>query len=473
VGTAAGSRLTFRLVALAVLMASGAAGVAAVGPGRGPAPAGSGRDTRMLGSSLSQPGADPDTDPATAPGSGPSASDPASGGGARGTADRFNVDAPHSPELLRLLAEVPVKSGKAGGAGNAGQAAATAGMGAGAAAAPSTPAPSTPSPSPTAPGTPAPGTVSPAGTAQGGTAQAGTAQAGTAQAGTAQAGTGAAGTAPGRTAPAGTGAKAPATARRHGTSAAEGVDVAAAQHPGGAPIDWTKVAAAGYTFAAIKSTEGDYYTNPYGTADLAGAKTAGLYVTGYHFAIPNVSGGAAQADFAVSHGAYAAGRRTSRLELDIEYDPYTGTDRTNACYGLYPAQMVSWIDAFGTEARRLTGQRPVIYTTAAWWATCTGGSITFGTDLLWVAAPALAGPATPAGPAGPVTPAGWSGWAFWQFTSGATVPGIRSAGNIDVSEADGSRLALLKPGPRPGATDAAGLAPSAGTSGRAVAPSGS
>jgi GH25 family lysozyme M1 (1,4-beta-N-acetylmuramidase) len=252
------------------------------------------------------------------------------------------------------------------------------------------------------------------------------------------------------------------------------VDVAAAQHPGGAPIDWTEVAAAGYTFAAIKSTEGDYYTNPYGAADLAGAKAAGLYVTAYHFAIPNVSGGAAQADFAVSHGARAAGGRTSRLELDIEYDPYTGTDHTNACYGLSPAQMVSWISAFGTEAQRLTGQRPVIYTTAAWWATCTGDSTAFGADPLWVAAPSPAAPADPAGPAvpadtaDPAAPAGWTSWALWQFTSGATVPGIRSAGNTDVSDADASRLTLLEPG-----TGAAVPAPSAGTSGAPVAPTGS
>jgi lysozyme len=241
------------------------------------------------------------------------------------------------------------------------------------------------------------------------------------------------------------------------------VDVAAAQHPGGAPIDWAQVAATGYTFAAIKSTEGDYYANPYGAADLASAKAAGLYVTAYHFAIPNVSGGAAQADFALSHGAYAAGGRTARLELDVEYDPYTRTDHTNACYGLSPAQMVSWTGAFGAEVQRLTGQRPVIYTTPSWWAACTGGSTAFGADPLWAAAPGA--PAGPARPARPATLAGWTSWAFWQFTSGATVPGIGSAGNTDVSEADASRLTLLTPGTRPGATGATVPTPSAGASG--------
>jgi GH25 family lysozyme M1 (1,4-beta-N-acetylmuramidase) len=185
-------------------------------------------------------------------------------------------------------------------------------------------------------------------------------------------------------------------------------------------------------------------------------------VTGYHFAIPNISGGAAQADFALSHGVFAAGGRTARLELDVEYDPYTGIDHTNACYGLSPAQMVSWIGAFGAEAQRLTGQPPVIYTTPSWWAACTGNSTAFAADPLWAAAPA---PGAPAGPAGPASLTGWTNWAFWQFTSGATVPGIGSAGNTDVSEAEASRLTLLAPGTRPGATGAAVPAPSAGTSG--------
>ena len=238
------------------------------------------------------------------------------------------------------------------------------------------------------------------------------------------------------------------------------MDVAAAQHPGGAAIDWAQVAAAGYAFAAIKSTEGDYYANPHSAADLASAKAAGLYVTAYHFAIPNVSGGAAQADFALSHGVYAAGGRAARLELDIEYDPYTRIDHTNACYGLSPGQMVSWIGAFGAEARRLTGQRPVIYTTPSWWAACTGGSNAFGADPLWAAAPGA-----PAGQARPESLAGWADWAFWQFTSGATVPGIGSAGNTDVSEASAGRLTLLAPGMRPGATGAAAPTASAGASG--------
>lgn len=171
-----------------------------------------------------------------------------------------------------------------------------------------------------------------------------------------------------------------------------GVDVADYQHPHGATIDWRLVAGAGYKFAFIKATEGDYYVNPYYASDLAEAKAAGLYATGYHFAVPNVSGGVSQADYAVRNGDYAADGRTLPLALDIEYNPYGGE-----CYGLSAARMVSWLSAFTAEVQRLTGQLPVIYTTADWWRTCTGGSKAFGSDQLWVAGYGNGSPPMPAG----------------------------------------------------------------------------
>jgi GH25 family lysozyme M1 (1,4-beta-N-acetylmuramidase) len=185
---------------------------------------------------------------------------------------------------------------------------------------------------------------------------------------------------------------APAAIRPPVAAGARGVDVADYQHPHGAAINWPRVAGAGYKFAFIKATEGDYYANPYYAGDLAQAKAAGLYATGYHFAVPNVSGGASQADYAVRHGAYAADGRTLPLALDIEYNPY-GPE----CYGLSHARMVSWVSAFTAEVRRLTGQRPIIYSTADWWNTCTGGSTGFGSDPLWVAAYGSEGPPMPAG----------------------------------------------------------------------------
>ena len=64
----------------------------------------------------------------------------------------------------------------------------------------------------------------------------------------------------------------------------------------------------GYRFAAVKATEGDYYVNPWAATDLAEAKAAGLDVSPYHFAIPNVSSGPQQAQYAVEYSGYAARR---------------------------------------------------------------------------------------------------------------------------------------------------------------------
>ena len=223
------------------------------------------------------------------------------------------------------------------------------------------------------------------------------------------------------------------------SAGARAVDVASHQHPHGAAINWGQVARAGYRFAFIKATEGNYYANPYYGSDVAQAKAAGLAVTGYHFAVPNVSSGASQADYAVLHARYAADGRTMPLALDIEYNPYGGT-----CYGLTAARMIAWISAFSAEVLRRIGQPPIIYTTADWWRTCTGGSTAFGSNPLWVA-----------GSRGgnPLMPAGWGNSTFWQYTSQGTVPGITGA--VDVSYFPLGAVRLLDPGNQKGAAGAA------------------
>jgi GH25 family lysozyme M1 (1,4-beta-N-acetylmuramidase) len=216
-----------------------------------------------------------------------------------------------------------------------------------------------------------------------------------------------------------------------------GIDVAGFQHPYGAAIGWPKVSRAGYKFAAVKGTEGDYYVSPWAATDMAQAKAAGLDVTAYHFAIPNASTGTHQAQYAVEYSGYATGGQMLPLMLDIEYDPYTASDHTNMCYGLSARQMTAWIAAFVSETRSLTGQHPIIYTTANWWDTCTGGSTAFGADPMWVAA---------YGFASPPMPAGWPAWTFWQYTSGGTVPGVNTPGGTDLSSFSPRVVGLINPG---------------------------
>ena len=206
-------------------------------------------------------------------------------------------------------------------------------------------------------------------------------------------------------------------------NALQGVDVASFQHPSGAPISWSGVAQAGYTFAAIKATEGTYYKNPWYPTDSSGANAAGLYVTAYAFAIPNYSDGTSQADYMVNYTNYKIGNLFMPIAVDLEYNPYASSDGTNVCYGLSPGAMVTWISQFVAEAQRLTGQPPIIYTTANWWNTCTGNSAAFTGDVLWVAAYAINTPPLPAG---------WHDWSFWQYTSSGTVNGINTPGATDL-----------------------------------------
>ena len=230
----------------------------------------------------------------------------------------------------------------------------------------------------------------------------------------------------------------------------QGVNVASfqhrktAQHPGGAPISWSQVAASGVGFAAVKVTEGNYYRNPFALGDLAGAAQAGLAVAAYAFAVPDGDGRrgstspVSQADYLLSQlGGHAS---TVPLMLDIEYDPYVSSDHTNECYGLSRAAMVSWITAFAGQIQARTGRQPIIYTPPSWWATCTGNSTAFSGDPLWVPDFSSSG--------SPSSTASWADWSFWQYGSTGTVPGIDSAGATDLDQANPAVLALLDPGRR-------------------------
>ena len=231
----------------------------------------------------------------------------------------------------------------------------------------------------------------------------------------------------------------PAAATNQATAltTVRGIDVASYQHQNGAAISWAAVARAGYKFAAIKTTEGNYYVNPYAISDIVSAMSAGLYATVYHFAIPNITTGAVQAQFALKYSKYRSGGRALPLMLDIEYDPYVSTDHTNECYGLSAAAMRTWISSFVSTAHSATGQYPIIYTTANWWDTCTGSSTAFGADPMWVAA---------YGVSSPPMPAGWRAYTFWQYSSAGTVSGVSTAGGTDLSYFNPSVVGLIDPG---------------------------
>ncbi|NDZ81781.1 lysozyme [Streptomyces sp. SID10853] len=193
-----------------------------------------------------------------------------------------------------------------------------------------------------------------------------------------------------------------------GTRAAqtEGVDVSGYQ----GNVDWATLWGSGVRWAYTKATEGNYYTNPSFTQQYNGSYNVGMIRGAYHFATPNDSSGANQANYFVSHGGgWSRDGKTLPGVLDIEWNPYG-----DACYGLSAASMVAWIHDFANTYKSLTGRDVVIYTATSWWTQCTGNNSGFGaTNPLWIARYASA-PGT--------LPAGWGFQTMWQYTSsGPTV----------------------------------------------------
>ncbi|KAI6101314.1 glycoside hydrolase family 25 protein [Pisolithus sp. B1] len=204
----------------------------------------------------------------------------------------------------------------------------------------------------------------------------------------------------------------------------QGIDVSNYQRN----IDWTTVANNGILFVYIKATEGTSYISPSFRSQYIGATEAGLIRGGYHFARPDKSDGATQANFFLAHGGgWSADGITLPGALDIEYNPHGAK-----CYGLTASEMVTWIRDFSNTYEAATGRYPVIYTTRDWWSTCTGNSTSFANDNpLWIAD--WSSTLRP-------LPGGWTQASFWQYADSGQNPGDADLWNGDM---DGLRAMAL------------------------------
>jgi GH25 family lysozyme M1 (1,4-beta-N-acetylmuramidase) len=176
-------------------------------------------------------------------------------------------------------------------------------------------------------------------------------------------------------------------------------------------VDWPAAASTGAKFVYIKATEGTGFINPQFPQQYNGSYDAGLIRGAYHFARPDVSDGASQANYFVAHGGgWSDDGKTLPGALDAEYNPYG-----QSCYGLTPVAMTTWIKDFSDTYQAKTGRAPTIYTSTSWWKLCTGNSPIFGANNpLWVARYN-----TQVGE----LPAGWETQTIWQFADKGSLPG--------------------------------------------------
>ncbi|MDD7581547.1 glycoside hydrolase family 25 protein [Corynebacterium sp. 32222D000AT] len=213
-------------------------------------------------------------------------------------------------------------------------------------------------------------------------------------------------------------AAAPANAAPMSTSAPAGVDVAAHQHPGGAPIDWGQVKSDGQSFAFVKASEGEGFSNPHFAVDANAAAASGLKVGAYHYGRPNTDAKTQAAHFA-SQLALVADQSLPPV-LDIEV-----TDGKN------PQQMQAWVREFTDELKRLTGRTPMIYTYKYFWEVEMGNTTQFAEYPLWLAAYQDAAP-QPVG--------GWDKLSFWQRSGSGKVAGIPT--QVDMNLFNGTHAQL-------------------------------
>ncbi|MEV0000611.1 lysozyme [Streptomyces sp. NPDC050848] len=197
----------------------------------------------------------------------------------------------------------------------------------------------------------------------------------------------------------------------------EGVDVSS--HQGN--VAWSTLWNSGVKWAYVKATEGTYYKNPYFAQQYNGSYNVGMIRGAYHFATPDTTTGAAQADYFVNNGGgWSKDGRTLPGALDIEWNPYGAT-----CYGKTQSGMVAWIRDFLNRYKARTGRDAVIYTATSWWTQCTGNYAGFGaTNPLWVARYA-----STVG----TLPAGWPYYTMWQYTSTGPTVGDHNRFNGDLS----------------------------------------
>jgi GH25 family lysozyme M1 (1,4-beta-N-acetylmuramidase) len=99
----------------------------------------------------------------------------------------------------------------------------------------------------------------------------------------------------------------------------EGVDVSS--HQGN--VDRTALRNSGVKWTCVKATEGTYYRNPYFPQQCNGSYDIGMIRGACHFATPDTSSGAAQADYFVDNGGgWSRDGRTLPGAPDMEWNPY-------------------------------------------------------------------------------------------------------------------------------------------------------
>lgn len=177
-------------------------------------------------------------------------------------------------------------------------------------------------------------------------------------------------------------------------------------------IDWGKVKAAGYEFAAIKITGGKSYVNPLWRAQYDGARAAGLAVGLYHYdGEPSIETGTPEEE-----GAHMVAHLPDPLPPDV-FLAYDIEERATRDADRYRRFLAFVRKATGKVCYLYTFKSFVEEVGAAFWQALKDFPLWFA----WY--PFVIDPL----PAPPPPPAPWTSYKAWQYSGGTAIPGIPNA----------------------------------------------
>ena len=201
--------------------------------------------------------------------------------------------------------------------------------------------------------------------------------------------------------------------------AIKGIDVSRYQ----GTINWPAVAGAGYKFAIIRATAGNYYVDPLFESNWDGAQAAGLQVGAYHVVRADNT---VESQLLKLRGVLD-GNNPKLVALDAEVTP-SGMTKHNIERAHY------WMGRKTREFYNPLGCKVAFYSAAWWWNPQIGLQDWVAQDpFLWWMAAYGGNDGQPAWqtPPASVIPIGWPRWDCWQFSSRGAVPGI--VGSVDLN----------------------------------------
>lgn len=122
--------------------------------------------------------------------------------------------------------------------------------------------------------------------------------------------------------------------------------------------DWAVQKEAGSQFVYCKTTQGNWYTNPFFAQQYGGSYDAGLIHGAYQWTEPGNGDPVAECDYFLENvGGWTDDGRTMPGMVDVEDNPN----------GLGQQELQDWIVAWIDHYRERTGRTPVVYTGAWFW----------------------------------------------------------------------------------------------------------